>query len=81
MTAIERASRKAITNSVKILQNSQCHIAGVVANMVDPELDYYAYSYHDSYYNQPQENSEVDQTRRKKERKDCYSNFDDAREK
>jgi|GEM_PF-397661 len=59
VTAIERASRKAITNSVKILQNSQCHIAGVVANMVDPELDYYAYSYHDSYYNQPQENSEV----------------------
>ena len=26
--------------------------------MVDPELDYYAYSYHDSYYNQPQENTE-----------------------
>ena len=22
--------------------------------MVDPELDYYAYSYQDSYYNQPQ---------------------------
>ena len=55
VTAIERASRKAISNSVEILQNSQCHIAGVVANMVDPELDYYAYSYHDSYYNQPQE--------------------------
>ena len=58
VTAIERASRKAISNSVEILQNSQCHIAGVVANMVDPELDYYAYSYHDSYYNQPQENSQ-----------------------
>ena len=59
VTAIERASRKAISNSVEILQNSQCHIAGVVANMVDPELDYYAYSYHDSYYNQPQENSQL----------------------
>ncbi|MEL6495018.1 MAG: polysaccharide biosynthesis tyrosine autokinase [Cyanobacteria bacterium J06623_7] len=55
VTAIERATRKAISNSVEILQNSQCHIAGVVANMVDPELDYYAYSYHDSYYNQPGE--------------------------
>jgi len=62
VTAIERASRKAITNSVEILHNSQCHIAGVVANMVDPELDYYAYSYHDSYYNQPQ-NSEPERTK------------------
>ena len=55
VTAIERASRKAISNSVEVLRDSQCHIAGVVANMVDPELDYYAYSYHDSYYNQPQQ--------------------------
>ena len=28
VTAIARASRKAITNSVEILQNSQCHLAG-----------------------------------------------------
>ncbi|MEL6930795.1 MAG: polysaccharide biosynthesis tyrosine autokinase [Cyanobacteria bacterium J06600_6] len=63
VTAIERASRKAITNSVEILHNSQCHIAGVVANMVDPELDYYAYSYHDSYYNQPQDNGDVKQSK------------------
>ncbi|MGL5833877.1 MAG: GumC family protein [Waterburya sp.] len=52
--AIERASRKVVSNSVEILHQSQCHIAGVVANMVNPELDYYAYSYHDSYYNQAQ---------------------------
>ncbi|MEM6612950.1 MAG: polysaccharide biosynthesis tyrosine autokinase [Cyanobacteria bacterium P01_C01_bin.72] len=63
ITAIERASRKAVANSVEILQNSQCHIAGVVANMVDPELDYYAYSYYDSYYNQTQEYSGVRQTK------------------
>ena len=54
VSAIERASRKAISNSVEILRDSKCHIAGVVANMVDPELDYYAYSYQDSYYNQPE---------------------------
>ena len=65
VTAIERASRKAIANSVEILQNSQCHIAGVVANMVDPELDYYAYSYHDSYYNQAQENREPTKAKKK----------------
>ena len=53
VAGIEKASRKAISNSVDVLRNSQCHIAGVVANMVDPEFDYYAHSYHDSYYNQP----------------------------
>ena len=62
VTAIERASRKAIANSVEILRHSQCHVAGVVANMVDPELDYYAYSYHDSYYNQPHTRSSANQT-------------------
>ncbi|MEO0684449.1 MAG: hypothetical protein AAFY76_05225 [Cyanobacteria bacterium J06649_11] len=31
--------------------------------MVDPELDYYAYSYHDSYYNQPQDNGDVKQSK------------------
>ncbi|MEL6579499.1 MAG: polysaccharide biosynthesis tyrosine autokinase, partial [Cyanobacteria bacterium J06621_12] len=68
VTAIERASRKAITNSVEILQNSQCHIAGVVANMVDPELDYYAYSYHDSYYNRTQEQNVAGQTKPEKKK-------------
>ena len=57
VTAIERVSRKAISNSVETLRDSQCHIAGVVANMVDPKLDYYAYSYHNYYYNQPQSDS------------------------
>ena len=52
VSGIQRASRKAISNSLEILRSSQCHIAGVVANMVDPEFDYYAYSYYDSYYNQ-----------------------------
>ena len=49
--AIQRASRKSIGNALDVLRQSQCDIAGVVANMVDPEFDYYAYSYYDSYYN------------------------------
>jgi polysaccharide biosynthesis transport protein len=53
ITGIQRASRKAISNSLDILYNSRCNIAGVVANLVDPQFDYYAYSYYDSYYNQP----------------------------
>ena len=52
VSGIQRATRKAISNSLEILYGSQCHVAGVVANMVDPEFDYYAYSYYDSYYNQ-----------------------------
>ncbi|WP_019508579.1 polysaccharide biosynthesis tyrosine autokinase [Pleurocapsa sp. PCC 7319] len=61
VAGIEKASRKAISNSVDVLRHSRCHIAGVVANMVDPEFDYYAHSYHDSYYNQPQrDNSDLD---------------------
>ena len=50
--AIQRASRKSVANALDVLQNSQCSVSGVVANMVDPEFDYYAYSYYDSYYNQ-----------------------------
>ena len=49
--AIQRASRKSIGNALDVLRQSQCDIAGVVANMVDPDFDYYAYSYYDSYYN------------------------------
>lgn len=52
VAGIQRVNRKSLTNSLEILRNSRCHIAGVVANMVDPEFDYYAYSYYDSYYNQ-----------------------------
>ncbi len=52
ISGIQRASRKSLTNALDVLHQSQCHIAGVVANMVDPEFDYYAYSYYDSYYNQ-----------------------------
>ena len=52
ISGIQRVSRKSISNALDILRHSQCHVAGVVANMVDPEFDYYAYSYYDSYYNQ-----------------------------
>jgi polysaccharide biosynthesis transport protein len=69
IAAIDRASRQAISNSVAILHQSQCHIAGVVANMVNPELDYYAYSYHDSYYNQSQSEISSQEPTVKKERK------------
>ena len=57
ITGVQKASRKSISNALDVLSNSQCNIAGVVANLVDPEFDYYAYSYYDSYYNQPHHNS------------------------
>ena len=60
ISGVQKATRKAIGNALDVLSNSQCNIAGVVANMVDPEFDYYAYSYYDSYYNQPHNNSNSD---------------------
>ncbi len=60
ISGIQKASRKSISNALDILNNSHCHVAGVVANLVDPEFDYYAYSYYDSYYNQPHPNSNSD---------------------
>ncbi len=51
ITGIERATKTGISNSLEILASSDCHIAGFVANMVDRDFDYYAYSYYDSYYN------------------------------
>ncbi len=52
VVGIQRASRKAFGNALDVLYSSHGDIAGVVANMVDPQFDYYAYSYYDSYYNQ-----------------------------
>ena len=52
ISGIERVNCKSIGNALDILHGSQCNIAGVVANMVNPDFDYYAYSYYDSYYNQ-----------------------------
>ena len=49
-----RQSSSDFANSIETMRSSQSQVAGVVVNMVDPELDYYAYSYYDSYYNQPQ---------------------------
>jgi len=57
ISGVQRASRKSISNAMDVLRQSQCHIAGVVGNMVDPEFDYYAYSYYDSYYNQSHQNN------------------------
>ena len=52
VTGIGRVSQKALENSLEILHNSQCNLAGFIANMVNRDFDYYAYSYYDSYYNQ-----------------------------
>ena len=60
VAGIQRTSRKALSNAMDILRSSQCNIAGVVANLVDPEFDYYAYSYYDSYYNDSAENRDGD---------------------
>jgi capsular exopolysaccharide synthesis family protein len=57
VAGIERASRKALANSLDILYSSRCNLAGIVANLVDPQFDYYAYSYYDSYYNQTNRNN------------------------
>lgn len=56
VTGMERANRRAIANSLETLRGSQCNIAGFVANLVDRDFDYYAYSYYDSYYNQHSSN-------------------------
>ncbi|WP_036479512.1 polysaccharide biosynthesis tyrosine autokinase [Myxosarcina sp. GI1] len=67
IAGIQRVNRKAIGNSLEILRSSQCNIAGVVANMVDPEFDYYAYSYYDSYYNQSASNADGNEDRQESE--------------
>lgn len=69
VAAVQRATRKSMTNALDVLHQSQCNVAGVVANMVDPEFDYYAYSYYDSYYNtsrQSPHNSDADNGENKK---------------
>ena len=60
VVGVQRASRKAFGNALDILYSSHGNIAGVVANMVDPQFDYYAYSYYDSYYNQLTHNDNGD---------------------
>ena len=56
VTGIGRVSPKAIQNSLEILHHSRCNLSGFVANRVNPDFDYYAYSYYDSYYNQTHTN-------------------------
>jgi polysaccharide biosynthesis transport protein len=56
VAAMEKTNRKAISNALDILRSSQCNIGGIVANLVDPEFDYHAYSYYDSYYNKSAQN-------------------------
>ena len=56
VVGIGRVSPKALQNSLEIIHNSNCNLAGFVANMVNPDFDYYAYSYYDSYYSQPYTN-------------------------
>ena len=60
VAGIDRGTRKGIINALDILGTSNCHIAGLVANMVDRDFDYYAYSYYDSYYNQQMNNGNGD---------------------
>jgi capsular exopolysaccharide synthesis family protein len=57
VTGIGRANRKAIEHSLDILRGSRCNIAGFLANLVDRNIDYYAYSYYDYYYSRPDNNS------------------------
>ncbi|HEY9770404.1 MAG TPA: polysaccharide biosynthesis tyrosine autokinase [Coleofasciculaceae cyanobacterium] len=57
VSGIQKATRRGMDNALDVLRHGQCHVAGVAANMVDPEFDYYAYSYYDSYYNHSTPNS------------------------
>ena len=75
VAAVQRASRKSIKNALDVLTQSQCHVAGVVANMVDPEFDYYAYSYYDSYYNQPHQNNNDSETNPQNRKKGILQQF------
>ena len=52
VTGINRVSRKAISNTLEIIQGSNCNLIGFIANMVEKDLDYYSYSYYSHYYNQ-----------------------------
>lgn len=73
--AVQRASRKSISNALDVLHNSQCSVAGVVANMVDPEFDYYAYSYYDSYYNKSGKNNDNSDTDAQEGKKGLLQQF------
>ena len=75
VAGIQRASRKSISNALDVLRQSQCHLAGVVANMVDPEFDYYAYSYYDSYYNKSHRNNEDSHGENEEDRKGILNQF------
>ena len=75
VAAVQRASRKSIKNALDVLTQSQCHVAGVVANMVDPEFDYYAYSYYDSYYNQSHQNNNDSETNPQNRKKGILQQF------
>ncbi|MCC0176480.1 polysaccharide biosynthesis tyrosine autokinase [Waterburya agarophytonicola K14] len=75
ISGIQRASRKSISNALDVLRQSQCNVAGVVANMVDPEFDYYAYSYYDSYYNQSGKNNDDSDSDTEDRRKGILQQF------
>ena len=75
ISGIQRVSRKSISNALDVLRQSQCNISGVVANMVDPEFDYYAYSYYDSYYNQSRHNGSDSDTNSQEPKKGLLQQF------
>ncbi len=52
VTGINKVTQKAISNTLEVLQNSNCNLIGFIANMVEKDLDYYSYSYYSHYYNQ-----------------------------
>ena len=52
VTGINKVTQKAVSNTLEVLQSSNCNLIGFIANMVEKDLDYYSYSYYSHYYNQ-----------------------------
>jgi capsular exopolysaccharide synthesis family protein len=52
VTGVERSSRNAVNHAMEVLQMSRCHLAGMVANFVTRNDEYYSYLFDSSEYGQ-----------------------------
>jgi polysaccharide biosynthesis transport protein len=52
INGVERSSRNAVNHAMEVLQMTRCHLAGLVANFVTRNDEYYAYLDSSSYNNQ-----------------------------
>lgn len=52
VTGVERSSRNAVNHAMEVLQMSRCRLAGMVANFVTRNDEYYSYLFDSSEYGQ-----------------------------